>query len=795
MVKNVKRILALALCFYLSFSISGKMVSEYAPDDKSSVETFDSHNPAKSSGDSSKAGISDNRSSSIVTPESYTLGDASESFSHAIFEDTGYESFDGESIYERFVAWNPFDDEESYYLDDEDIYDNMSFDPENADQLAANRVPGQVIIRFRDPRDVQGKEKYLQHEIDKMAEKIGFVPVLDAFVVQIDGMENDPNATLNRLKNNRFIEYVEPNYILDYSKTPNDKYYTSQSAVFNIINAPAGWDITTGGDKSPLIAIIDSGFASHEDLPKLKNGFSAVSSLAYSNDKVGHGTYVAGTIGAIGDNGIGVTGVNWNANIIGVKVDDASGSLKVSDVAKGIIWAADNGAKVINLSLGMTADSVTMKDAIDYAYKKGCAIFAAAGNSGAKTLTYPARYENVMGVGATTDGTSKVSWSNYGEGLDVVAPGTYYTTSKSGGYASVSGTSFASPQAAGLASLILTIRPSATPKEVYAFIRDGAKRLGAGYNDQTGYGLIDIGKTLNLVKADASNIVPASVPPSPKVCTSPPIITLKGFTEISLFIGDTYQETGYAAVDCFGNDITGSVKIASSVNTSKAGIYTITYSVADSGDNTAKATRTVNVTAKPPSITIIGSDTIILHLNSGTPYVEQSAKAIDTDGKDISSKVAVTGAPDRNKEGTYVITYRVVGKDGGVATATRTVRIIGAYSKEIIRTPYNLSGQSRLGAIVTHTGIVADNSGWMDLKVDSISNKMNIRVYFVNAVTRRVAFIDVFSAAGSKQYNIANGRYELMVAAVSASDTGKYTINLLMPETTIVGYSEVEVSR
>jgi len=794
MVKDVKRILTLALCFYLAFSISATMFSERTPEKHSSARTSDIVHPVKTPGNNSKAGTSDNRSLAI-TPEPYELfasDDTAETFSYAIFEDSGYESFDEASVYERLVAWTPFYAEEYDYLGEEDIYDNMSFDLENAEQLAANRVPGRVIIKFRDPRDVQGEEKQLQREIDKIGEKVGLIAAQKAFVVQIDDMENDPNATLNRLKNNRFIEYVEPDYILEYSSEPNDPYYKTQSAVLKMINAPAGWDIATGKNmESPLVAVVDSGIASHSDLP-LFNGLSSVSNLAYGNDKVGHGTNVAGTVGAIGDNGIGVTGINWNANILAVKVDDASGTLTVSAVSDGINKAADYGVKIINLSLGTIADSTTLKAAIDYAHKKGCAIFAAAGNSGAKPLNYPARYSNVMSVGATTDGTSRASWSNYGEGLDVIAPGVYYTTSKTGGYASVSGTSFSSPQVAGLASLILAIDKSLTNDEVYSFIRKGARPLGGGYNEQTGYGIIDIRKTLDLV---VENKKSKNVSTIQSKCTKPPVITLKGFTEVILFVGDKYQEMGYSAVDCLGSNITGSVVVANFVNIAKAGIYTVTYSVTDKDGNTAKVTRTVTVRpVEPPTITIIGSNPIILHLDSGTPYIEQSAKAVDTDGKDISGKIQITGTPDRNNEGTYTVTYNVTGKDGGVATATRTVRIIGPYSKEIIRTPYNLSGQANLGGIIIHKGIVADNSGWMDFKIESISNKMTIGVFLTNSVTRKVHFNDTFSAAGSKQYNIGSGTYELMVFAVGVNGIGQYAINLLMPEIITEGYAEAEAA-
>lgn len=227
---------------------------------------------------------------------------------------------------------------------------------------------------------------------------------------------------MNQYKNRAFIEYIEPKYILRADAAPNDPEYKSQSAVLTALNAQSGWDIVTDG--GPIIAVIDTGFASHSDLPGARNGYSAALALVYGNDKKGHGTQVAGVVGALGNNGVGVTGINWGANIMAVKVDDASGTLLTFNVAKGIIWATDNGARIINLSLSSQTHSVTMKNAIDYAHAKGCFITAAAGNEGVSGVSYPARYPNVLAVGSTLNGTSKAASSNYGEGLDVVGVGT-----------------------------------------------------------------------------------------------------------------------------------------------------------------------------------------------------------------------------------------------------------------------------------------------------------------------------------------------------------------------------------
>ena len=672
----------------------------------------------------------------------------------------------------------------------------IDFEEENLAQMSAARVLNEIFIKFVDPADVPGKEKQLQNEIDKV-KKIGFIEALGVYIVRADDLEKNPNAVLNRFKNSRFIEYIEPNYLLGYSKAPNDQFYKTLSELLTIINAQAGWDITTGNGV-PAVAVVDSGVASHPDLPEPRAGYSVVSSLAYGNDKVNHGTGVASVVGAIGNNGIGAVGINWNANILPVKADDASGNLTVANVAKGIIWAADNGARVINLSIGTTTDSATLKTAIDYAYRKGVAIFAASGNYGKNAVEYPARYDNVMGIGSTVNGIWREPPSNYGIGLDVVAVGNYYVTSAEGGYMPAAGTSFASPQAAGLAALILSINPGLTNEDVYNLIRQGAKPLKGGYNQETGYGLIDIGNTLKLASAYGGSA--AAPAPAKPVCATSPVITLSGFAELKLFTGDKYEEAGYFAVDCFEKNISSYINVSGSVNTAKPGIYPINYSVDDGYGNSARATRTVFVEDKPtaqttpPTITVIGSNPIILHLGSKTLYTEQGAKAVDSDGRDISGSVEIIGRPDRNAEGVYTVTYSVVGKNGVAAAATRSVHIIAPNSGVKIRDRYSFNGQAKQGTTVPHSGIAFGASGWMDLKVTGIDKNMAIYVQLVNTANRTAAVTESFSAAGGKQYKVDEGKYELRVTVDKANGNSKYAIDLIAPETVTMEFDKKEVA-
>ena len=704
--------------------------------------------------------------------------------------------------------------------DESEIYDDENFDAENAEQLQGNYIIDEIIVKFKDPSQVPGRERQLRREIEKVLQ-IGFVEGLGLYVIKVDDFQIDPNAVLNRFKNNRFIEYVEPNYVMVPELIPNDPNYRAASLALTTINAQEGWDILMGSS-TPVIAVIDSGVAAHPDMPPLLDGYSAIAGLSPNNDKQGHGTGVAGTIGAIGNNGIGSVGINWNASIMPVKIDDGTGSISVSNVAKGIIWAVDNGARIINLSLGYASESVTLRDAINYAYNNGCAIFAASGNESRNSVCYPARYDNVMAVGSTGNGSTRLASSNYGPGMNVVALSSYSTITPTGGYTTLSGTSFATPQVAGLASLVWAINPELTNDQVYRIIEEGCKTLGGGYNQETGFGVINIGNTLKLAAESVSGPAAAGTPAQPPVTQlpevetptaqqpvveppkettpppettqetrNPPTIRLVGFTEMTLEYGQAYKESGYLAVDCKNANLTAAVKITNTVDIWTAGIYTVTYEVTDSAGLTARASRTVTVLPQPvapipveaPKITINGSNPIILHLTSGTPYKEQSAKALDYDGTDISNLVQISGNVNRDVAGTYTLTYSITSPVSGLtASATRNVRIVAPTELRDPRTKYGLNGLSKQGGVVTHTGLVANAFGFLDLKVTALDSGMTISVQLVESATKKAVLTDTFTAAGTKQYKIDQNKYELVVTLVQANVLGKYAIELLMPE-------------
>lgn len=252
-----------------------------------------------------------------------------------------------------------------------------------------------------------------------------------------------------------FVDLAEPDYVARAYGIPNDPGYPSQWGLAKV-GAPSAWDVSQGDD-DVVIAIVDTGVdLDHGDLaPKLTDGYDFVNSDSLADDDNGHGTHCAGIAAAATNNGNGVAGMGFNCSLMPVKVLDASGTGTYYSVAAGIVWATDNGADVISLSLGGPAPSETLLDAVEYAWSQGVVVVAAAGNDNSNQPSYPAYYELAIAVGATDSNDMRASFSNYGEWVDVAAPGTaIYSTYNNGGYATLSGTSMATPLVAGLVGLL-----------------------------------------------------------------------------------------------------------------------------------------------------------------------------------------------------------------------------------------------------------------------------------------------------------------------------------------------------
>jgi serine protease len=315
---------------------------------------------------------------------------------------------------------------------------------------------------------------------------------------------------------------VQSDTLVSTVGAPTNDYWTAHNDQWGVDTTKttfsAAWKTTTG--KGTTVAVVDTGVdATNPDLNGQvlagKSFLTKVTGTAALNPKVdtcGHGTHVAGTIAALANNGIGVTGAAPGVKILPVKVMNAALQCSgySSDVANGIKWAADNGAKVINLSLGGSTDDKAQDLAIAYARSKGAVVVAAAGNnhgpaktcgnSGTNAASYPGASAGVIGVGAIDINLGRACFSNTGSYVDLVAPGfsvlsTYPVAMVAKGvqpYVYMNGTSMATPHVAAAAALLMARWPKCTPDQVASRLTATAKHLGtAGRNNDFGYGLVD----------------------------------------------------------------------------------------------------------------------------------------------------------------------------------------------------------------------------------------------------------------------------------------------------------------
>lgn len=288
---------------------------------------------------------------------------------------------------------------------------------------------------------------------------------------------------------------------------PNDNLYQRYQWNLPLIETVQGWQINRGAN-NVIVAVVDTGVdLAHPDLQgQLLPGYNVISGNDNPQDDVGHGTHVTGVISALVNNKLGVAGMTWFNKVLPVKVLDQTGAGSTYSVAQGIIWATDHGAKVMNLSLGNYADSGFLHDAVQYAYDKDVALIAASGNDNSEQPGYPAAYPEVFAVAAIDSQNEKAPFSNYGDYIDVTAPGvTIASTYPNNQYAALSGTSMASPHVTALAALIRSANPNLKNTDVYEIMRQSAQDLGdKGHDKYFGYGVIDVVKALEMAKQDTA---------------------------------------------------------------------------------------------------------------------------------------------------------------------------------------------------------------------------------------------------------------------------------------------------
>ncbi|UVW29485.1 S8 family serine peptidase [Massilia sp. H6] len=350
-------------------------------------------------------------------------------------------------------------------------------------------IKGRVLVALREGVTPEAFDKIIDvpgHKRYKLGQS-------GLYVIDLPGNASE-RAVLARLSHNPHVKSAEQDRLVKSTLAVNDPYIGSAWHLGKI-GASSAWDTAQGAGVT--IAILDSGIdAGHADLaPNLVAGYNVYDSNTNLADVCGHGTAVAGAAAAVNNNGIGVAGIAGRSRIMPVRIayrqSDGSCYASYSTVARGLTHAADNGARIANISYGGVSNSSSVTSAANYMKSKGGLVFVSSGNTG--TDQGYAVNASMIVVGATDSNDNRAGWSSFGRFVSLSAPGSgIWTTQMGGGYGAVNGTSFASPVAAGVAALMMSAAPSLSASQVESLLFSSAVDLGtAGRDNDFGYGRVD----------------------------------------------------------------------------------------------------------------------------------------------------------------------------------------------------------------------------------------------------------------------------------------------------------------
>lgn len=388
---------------------------------------------------------------------------------------------------------------------------------------AQTPVPGRYLVGFRDGSSASQAAAVMR---GMGARQNAQIPDLNIQVVDLPESAS-PTAFFNRLKERFDVEFIEQDmYLTPDQTTPNDPNFGSQWALTRI-QAPQAWN-TTKGSTAIIVAILDSGVdPTHSDLQqRLVNGWNTFSGNNDSRDVQGHGTKVAGAAVASTNNGVGIAGVSWNSLIMPIRVTDTNGYATYTTIANALNWAANNGARVANISFDIIGSSA-VSNAAQFFQSRGGVVFSSAGNSGTMSSLAPSPY--ITTVSATDPNDMLYSWSTTGPRVTLSAPGCVYTSFNGNSYGGACGTSFAAPTAAGVAALVLAANPNLTPAQVTQILLSTSDDLGpAGLDPQYGHGRVNAARAVAAAVNNTTAPAPAPAPtPDPTPAdTAAPVISI-----------------------------------------------------------------------------------------------------------------------------------------------------------------------------------------------------------------------------------------------------------------------------
>lgn len=557
-------------------------------------------------------------------------------------------------------------------------------------------VPGRVLMQAKAGVSEARVQQLIERSNGRAVDRIDGI---DVHVIEVPPQAEE--AVVRALSRNPHVKFAEKDFLVELSQViPDDPRYGNAWHLPRI-QAPDAWTLSRG--QNVVVAVLDTGVdAGHPDLAgKLVQGWNSASQTSDSSDVHGHGTRVAGTVGAATNNATGVASVGWDAMVMPIRVTNRSdGVASSSDMARGLTWAADNGAHVANMSYESWRHS-TVASAAQYMRTKGGIVFGAAGNAGTDTGNAWTPY--VVVVSATGSNDTRTSWSNYGSYVDLAAPGaSIQTTSSGGGYSSVSGTSFSSPVAAAVAALVKAANPGLAPHQIEQILFDSADDLGdAGWDPYYGWGRVNAARAVGMAwSGDADREAPwveVVSPESGTTVTGEVTVVIaaednQGVTEVVLYANGRHVGTETMAPYEFVWDSAAEPE-------GSASLYAEAYDAAGN-----RSTHTIDVTVQHET-----AEPAPTPADTMAPTVQVTAPA---DGENVSGNVRVSGVANddvgvvymdilingaplcssnsgsiscnwntrKEPSGNHLITLRAQDAAGNVGSASITVQLGGSSS-------------------------------------------------------------------------------------------------------------------
>lgn len=495
----------------------------------------------------------------------------------------------------------------------------------------------------------------------------------------------DEVAAMNTLKKDKRFKHVELDMAVEHAAIVSDPSFSSSWALPKI-QAPSAWDNSNGSGVT--IAILDTGVDStHPDLAvNLVPGWNVYDNNSNTADVYGHGTKVAGAAAAAANNGAGSAGVAWGARIMPVRIADPSGYAYWSTVAQGIYWAADHGAKVVNISYNGVSGSSTVQSAAQYLRGKGGVVIVAAGNSGG--LESIAANDSLLTVAATDGNDARASFSSYGDYVDLAAPGvSIFATAVGGGYANVSGTSFSSPIVAATAALMLSANSKIAPADIDKLLKDTALDLGtSGFDQYYGAGRVNAAAAVSAAKQVVAS---DTVAPSAAI-TSPTGGRVSGLVAVDVNASDNVGVTRvefHVNGQLVATDSQSPFAFAWDTSTKADGNYNLSVQAYDAAGNRGTSPSVAVTLGNDVTSPTLGSTNLTDGMKfsaqkqainiSATDNQSISKISLSLDGKEIAvtygSTMNYTLNTRKLSTGAHTLTVRITDNSGNVTSRTYTV--------------------------------------------------------------------------------------------------------------------------